>query len=243
MQPATEDTEDAIGGLYTPVIFKPFLLGPDMQEALFERLTRPRPWHGAPFAALKKAFASLGSVRIKQFINRETFKDLQLLHQMYFWPENGTDLPIRPPPSLDRRPPNDFEDDEDSHPSKKSSIKKRVPEQTLGGRGKFRKIGERESGETGETEETRETEKTGETGETEKTEVTGETEITGETEETAMTEMTGEIGETGYTGYTGGAKEGQMPAQDPVWTLGPNSTSASCMDKYGPMLLRKVGVY
>jgi hypothetical protein len=88
---------------------------------------------------------------------------------------------------------------------------------------------------------------------TEKTEETGETGMTGETGETEMTEMTGEIGEIGETGYTGGrTKEGQMPAlsmlpQDPFLTLGPISTSASCMDKYGPMLLTRLrgksGVY
>ena len=80
--------KDSIGGLYCPVIFKPFILGtletllPSLHQGLMGHLTRARPWHGAPIAAFRRALAS-GSLRSAVFSD-ETIKDLRLLYDLYF---------------------------------------------------------------------------------------------------------------------------------------------------------------
>jgi hypothetical protein len=202
-------TEDAIGGLYTPVFLKSFLhstFPPDLQKAMYEHMRKPKPWHGAPIAAFKRAFAALGSLRIERF--KEAIEDLRLLHDLNFLlPENFNVASITPAPSVDRRPdqrPGGFGDDKDpGHPGGNPS-KKRGPEPSLGGRGKTGRTGGTGTGKT----------ETGKTG----------------------------TGKTG-TGKTG--KEGkqmvQMPSQDPFWTLGPDSTSSICMERFGACLVKRSG--
>jgi len=71
---------------------------------MYELLCKPRPWHGAPIAAFKRAFVALGSVRIER-LSEEAIGDLQLLRDLYFrLPEDFNVASITPAPSVDRRP-------------------------------------------------------------------------------------------------------------------------------------------
>jgi hypothetical protein len=148
--------EGATGGLYTPVIFRFFLLpglSQDLQKGIYEQICEPKPWHGAPIAAFKRAFAALGSLRIEKFSD-EAIEDLRLLHDLYFrLPEDFNVASITLAPSVDRRPdqrPGGFGDDKEPEQPGENPSKKRGPEQSLGGRGKTRKTGGRRAG-TGKT--------------------------------------------------------------------------------------------
>ena len=210
--------KDSIGGLYSPVIFKPFLhgtlgaLSPSVHQALMEYFTRARPWHGAPIAAFRRTLAS-DSLRCEVFSD-ETFKDLRLLYDLYFrFPEDyNLSNTIPPAPSNDRphdqRPASGHDEhpDEEGKPSGSGSQKKRPAGTTLKGRSKSKKGKDKDNSVVSQKDET----------------TTFNTPI-----------------------QPGGAED--QPVKRPAasmgqcasWALGPNSTSASIMRKYGPMLVSR----
>jgi hypothetical protein len=141
----------SIGGLYSPIFFKLFLHNGHMGLSNF--LTQERPWHGAPIAALRRCIASLSSLRIESFSD-ETWKDLRLLHELYFrFPEDYNIASIIPPvPSIDRRPDHRPGFGHDEHPDEGhpgsgklagSTRKKRGAETNLERTRKSRRVAER----------------------------------------------------------------------------------------------------
>jgi hypothetical protein len=207
---------DSTGGLYSPVLFKEFTakVPPFMKQSYLEYLTRTRPWHGAPIAALRRAIASLGSLRIAAFSD-ETLNDLELLRNLYFrFPEDYNLSNIAPAPSApsdDRRPdqrpaPGDDEhpDLEGGNPSGSGTQKKRGAETTLEGRRKSTNGKARDTGVISQKHEN----------------ATFNAPIQpGEAEDWPVKMPVASMGRHAF------------------WNLGPNSTSASCMREYGPRLL------
>ncbi|OJJ50078.1 hypothetical protein ASPZODRAFT_128692 [Penicilliopsis zonata CBS 506.65] len=73
---------NAIGGLYQPVVLKTYIMiGSPFDVTQF--LQRPRQWHGAPLACLRRGFLILGGGRLGA-LSREQRLDLQRLRDLYF---------------------------------------------------------------------------------------------------------------------------------------------------------------
>lgn len=68
---------DAAGGLYKRVIFKAFQ--PYLPQSVFNA---EKVWHGAPMAALRRAFFALGSIRVEAF-GPQLRDDLRILQDLY----------------------------------------------------------------------------------------------------------------------------------------------------------------
>ncbi|KAN0066803.1 hypothetical protein V8E54_015092 [Elaphomyces granulatus] len=178
-----------------------------------ECLTETRPWHGVPIAAFRRTFASLGSLRTAVFSD-ETIKDLQLFHDLYFRFPEGYDLSniIPPAPSNDRRPDKRPAPGRDEDPDEGGN---------LSGSGTQKKRG----AET--TLKGRSKSRNGK----------------GKGRDTGVVSQKDENTTFNAPIQPGGAEVRlvKMPAASmgrrAFWTLGPNSTSASCMREYGPMFL------
>lgn len=79
------------GGLYKRVFLQNYLHSGRGFQANVE-FADPIPWHGAPFAALKRAFAILGSPRI-DIVPVAVEEQLVLLKNLYYRPNFHPDLP------------------------------------------------------------------------------------------------------------------------------------------------------
>jgi hypothetical protein len=210
--------KDSIGGLYCPVILKTFLhetletLLPSIHQGLMEHLTRARPWHGAPIAAFRRALAS-GSLRAAVFSD-ETFKDLRLLYELYFrFPEDyNPSNTIPPAPSNDRPHDQRPASGHDEHPDEE---------------GKPSGSGSQQKRRAGTTLKGRSKSKKGKD---------KDNSVVSQKDETT----------TFNTPIQPGGAEDQ-PVKRPAASMGqcascafgPNSTSASIMRKYGPMLVSR----
>lgn len=75
-------SEEAVGGLYRPLYLKRQLFGGlcSVEEV---GLTKPKPWHGAPMATLRRGILALGSARIGS-VDPKIVSQLQLLRDLYF---------------------------------------------------------------------------------------------------------------------------------------------------------------
>lgn len=76
----------ASSGLYRPVFLdKDYIPTVLMNFLEPSGATQPKPWHGAPLVALRRAFLALGSSRIF-VIDEETVNQLRILFDLYFKP-------------------------------------------------------------------------------------------------------------------------------------------------------------
>jgi len=74
---------DAIGGQYLPVFLKSYLHHSRLPFDVTQYFTKPKEWHGAPLASLRRAIHILGSARFKT-LERQTRLELQKLRDLYF---------------------------------------------------------------------------------------------------------------------------------------------------------------
>lgn len=80
-------------GLYRPIFLKEYLLqGIISVEDL--GLTKPKQWHGAPIATLRRGILALGSARITS-LDEATVAQLQMLRDLYFRPAEDNSVNIR----------------------------------------------------------------------------------------------------------------------------------------------------
>jgi hypothetical protein len=84
----------AIGGQYTPVFLKRYLLSNlpnDTLSSIFSQLSVPKEWHGSPISAIRRAIPILGSARLK-VISKETRLQLEKLRNLYFLDDDDAEL-------------------------------------------------------------------------------------------------------------------------------------------------------
>lgn len=93
-----------IGGLYRCFDLRPLpnpLLNADeeLQQRVLaieqKSIQQPKPWHGAPIAALRRAIAALGSNRIDQIVSAEQVQQLTNLRILYNNPQQHTQITIQ----------------------------------------------------------------------------------------------------------------------------------------------------
>lgn len=80
-------TTGAIGGQYLPVFLKSYLLRGLVGLDAVQMLSKPREWHGAPLACLRRCIQALGNPRLG-IANRETYLKLQQLYDLYFYDDD-----------------------------------------------------------------------------------------------------------------------------------------------------------
>lgn len=93
--------DDSIGGLYRCFDLKP-RLDPllsdyrELQQRVLEirqaGIQKPKPWHGAPIASLRRAIAALGSNRIDEIVPEEQIQQLTQLRILYNKPRQHTNI-------------------------------------------------------------------------------------------------------------------------------------------------------
>ena len=82
---------DANGGLYRPVFLMHYLhKGFFSFDEIRSRLSKTRPWHGAPLASFRRTFLMLGNGRLGMLEKHERFQLLRL-HSLYFLEEDYLD--------------------------------------------------------------------------------------------------------------------------------------------------------
>ncbi|KUL88779.1 hypothetical protein ZTR_03526 [Talaromyces verruculosus] len=93
--------DESIGGLYRCFDLKPKrnpLLSGDreLQQRVLEMeqagIQKPKPWHGAPIASLRRAIAALGSNRIDEIVPEEQIQQLTQLRILYNKPRQHTNI-------------------------------------------------------------------------------------------------------------------------------------------------------
>ncbi|KAB8227564.1 uncharacterized protein BDW43DRAFT_242985 [Aspergillus alliaceus] len=77
-------TVDAIGGQYLPVFLKSYLHRRRFDFNIAQVLSKPREWHGAPLACLRRCIQALGSPRLG-IVNRDSCLKLRQLYDLYFF--------------------------------------------------------------------------------------------------------------------------------------------------------------
>ncbi|KAF7588963.1 hypothetical protein BBP40_004965 [Aspergillus hancockii] len=109
--------DSAVSGLYRPIFLKEYLLQDNVSvEDL--GLTKPKMWHGAPIATLRRGILALGSARITS-LDKATVARLQILRDLYFRPAEDTSINVRSSltqPDLQRQR---TDDDDDEQPENK----------------------------------------------------------------------------------------------------------------------------
>lgn len=90
MKSASEDvsakpTWDSTESNNTPIFLKEYFHRGRLQVD-YKELSKPQHWHGAPVASLRRAFLLLGNVRVR-VLDKDTFKKLQRLRDLYFFDE------------------------------------------------------------------------------------------------------------------------------------------------------------
>ncbi|RLL96045.1 hypothetical protein CFD26_100629 [Aspergillus turcosus] len=76
-------TADAIGGKYLPIFLKSYLHVGLLDFDIIEALSKPRDWHGAPMASIRRCIHALGSPRLGMR-NPAAYHKLQRLYELYF---------------------------------------------------------------------------------------------------------------------------------------------------------------
>ncbi|KAB8227225.1 HNH endonuclease signature motif containing protein [Aspergillus alliaceus] len=85
--------DDTTSGLYRPIFLKEYLLqGIISVEDL--GFTKPKQWHGAPIATLRRGILALGSARITS-LDKVTVAQLQVLRDLYFRPVEDNSVNVR----------------------------------------------------------------------------------------------------------------------------------------------------
>jgi hypothetical protein len=82
-------SNNAIGGQYTPVFLKRYLLT-NLPFDISSQLSFPKEWHGSPIAAIRRAIPILGSARLKA-IGKKTRLELEQLRNMHFLDDDDTE--------------------------------------------------------------------------------------------------------------------------------------------------------
>ncbi|KAE8381464.1 hypothetical protein BDV26DRAFT_255660 [Aspergillus bertholletiae] len=77
-------TADAIGGQYLPVFLKSYLHRGRFDFNIAQVLSKPREWHGAPLACLRRCIQALGSPRLG-IVNKDSCLKLRQLYDLYFF--------------------------------------------------------------------------------------------------------------------------------------------------------------
>jgi hypothetical protein len=85
-------TADAIGGQYLPVFLKQYLLNGALPFDLAPYLSKPREWHGAPLACLRRYIHILGGAHLRS-LERQTRLELEKLRNLYFFDEEDNSPP------------------------------------------------------------------------------------------------------------------------------------------------------
>ncbi|KAL2824297.1 hypothetical protein BDW59DRAFT_173018 [Aspergillus cavernicola] len=76
---------DAIGGQYLPFFLKKYL-HPDLPFDVTEHYSKPKEWHGAPLACVRRCIVILGSARLRS-LPTQTRLELERLRNLYFLDE------------------------------------------------------------------------------------------------------------------------------------------------------------
>ncbi|KAE8389608.1 hypothetical protein BDV23DRAFT_194289 [Aspergillus alliaceus] len=85
--------DDTTSGLYRPIFLKEYLYhGIISVEDL--GFTKPKQWHGAPIATLRRGILALGSARITS-LDKVTVAQLQVLRDLYFRPVEDNSVNVR----------------------------------------------------------------------------------------------------------------------------------------------------
>lgn len=118
---------DAIGGQYLPVVVKRYLLRNTPEVDIQNILSKPKEWHGAPLACLRRCIYFLGSARVS-LLDKDIRLKLERLRELYFFDEEDPSSPHNPLPHLaaqtgphDRKGKRPLDDTmlNDSQPTKK----------------------------------------------------------------------------------------------------------------------------
>lgn len=117
---------DAIGGQYLRVFLKSYLHHDELPFDVMAYLSKPKEWHGAPLASLRRAIPILGSGRLKA-LKSQMRLELQKLRDLYFLDEESSpgnmsvDLGTRqtqPNDQVKKRQLDDITDDKSGSPKK-----------------------------------------------------------------------------------------------------------------------------
>jgi hypothetical protein len=138
--------EDARGGLYQPIMVRPYLYDNDLvsdpssREQLrqigLETFKLPRQWHGHPLASLRRAFHVLGSARVKAVLSQDQLVKLRELQDLYFTPlkpdtSKAAESDNFNQPDTQRDPKRSHQDDDDTAgPSRKQGKQDRASDVT-----------------------------------------------------------------------------------------------------------------
>lgn len=83
---------DAIGGQYHTVFLKPYLHCNRLPFDIIQHFSKPRSWHGAPLASIRRAIPVLGSSRVKT-LGRQMIMELDHLRNLYFLDDEEDSTP------------------------------------------------------------------------------------------------------------------------------------------------------
>ncbi|KAF5856470.1 hypothetical protein ETB97_007301 [Aspergillus alliaceus] len=83
---------DAIGGQYLPFFLKHYLL-PDLPFDVSQYYSKPKEWHGAPLASIRRCLLVLGSARLRS-LPVQTRLELEKLRNLYFLDNEGDSPPL-----------------------------------------------------------------------------------------------------------------------------------------------------
>jgi len=112
---------EAASGLYRPIFLKHYLLGGLVSPEQIG-LTKPKQWHGAPLATLRRGILALGSGRICH-IDSQTVTQLETLRNLYFRDDEECSLEAANRPTEQDLQSRKRQTDNDEHSRSKKRMK------------------------------------------------------------------------------------------------------------------------